>query len=188
MSKENTKKILLILFSIIVIIGIAFTIIYFKNKQQSTPNNDNIQDSKKDNDENVGSKIYKEPRYGFKYDVPDNFTYKDNDEYFFKVSSNENWYALVTIETMSMNNHKPVSEMEAELKLKIDPTKEKLFNEKYADIDVLGYQKLDEKIRDYYFVTPWDYFYRIIVFYDDDDFKFDSLKDIMYSLLTPDYD
>ena len=58
MSKENTKKILLILFSIIVIIGIAFTIIYFKNKQQSTPNNDNIQDPKKDNDENVGSKIY----------------------------------------------------------------------------------------------------------------------------------
>ena len=61
-------------------------------------------------------------------------------------------------------------------------------DEKYADIDVLGYQKLDEKIRDYYFATPWDYFYHIIVFYEDDDFKFDSLKDIMYSLLTTEYD
>lgn len=182
MTQKNLRKILYVLIAIVVVILIYLTISYIKNYQKPT--------SGKDNNDIPGetAKIYEEPRYGFKYTVPKDLTYETFDEYYFKISSKDGWYALATIEPMAINNHKPIDEIYNEYIANLNKEEEIVYKESYSDIEIVGYQKINNKQIDYQMVTPWEYCYRIVVFYETDEFSFESLNDVIYSLLTPDYD
>lgn len=180
MFQKNIKKILYVLIVIIVIIITYLTVSYLKEHQKTDSGND---------DNNVSNEIiYEEPRYGFRYTVPENLTYEYYDQYFFKITSKDGWYALATIETMLINDHKPAKEMYDEYILKSNPEEEKVYMGEYSNIDIVVFQQLNKKEVDYYFVTTWGYCYYIRVFYETDEFSFENLNDVMYSLLTPDYD
>lgn len=183
MFRAKSRKILYLMIGIIILIISYLVILYFNNYKNT--------DTEENSSNNISSeefKLFKEPKFGFEYIVPDELEYENYDQYYFKITSQDNWYAMVTLDPMSVNNHKTVDEIYDEYMKELNETEEKVFKEKYYDIDIVVYQKLQENKIDYYFVTPWDYCYRIVVFYEGDEFQFDYLKEVMYSLLTPDYD
>ena len=181
MLKKKNILIIVNMIAIIIIIGILFYkyfIALSKNDVIETNDNDIEQSYVEIGNSFVFNRLI--------YSVPINFKYEKHDSIYFKIISNNDWYALACF-YMKDEDDKIDDIYDNEVKQNVDVNIDDVYNVQIDDVKLIAIKSKTNKEITYLFESGFDstLYYKLVVYYTSDIFDDKEIGKIMESLQYP---